>query len=215
MALLVVVLGNSIKVRFEPKMTDAARRAKGCYCHATLDQSKSEKMTEDARREAARQELLRLLKGLKFYRTWQIARIKSAKGEIRQEDLNEIVEPCTAFLEYFDNAGGRYGQILQMVREWYSHSYSDLCIQENTCGETVSAEIRKFLSDFRNEVGFEFQSEASIVAKTVRKVLKNGKITRENDYYLLKELENFEGQTLSTGSELAAVSNLLRQFERL
>lgn len=122
-------------------------------------------MTDNAKRDAARDELLRLLKGLEFYRAWRIAGIKSANGEMRQEDLNEIVEPSTAFLKYFDDAGGRYGQYLQFVREWYSHTYSDLCILANTGGEAVSDQIRKFLSDFRDEVGFEFQSEAGLVAK--------------------------------------------------
>lgn len=170
-------------------------------------------MTDNAKRDAARDELLRLLKGLEFYRAWRIAGIKAANGEIRQEDLNEIVEPSTAFLEYFDNAGGRYGQILQLVREWYSHTYSDFCFLTNTGREPVSSEIRQFLKDFRNEVGWEFQSEARLVATTARKVLKSGKITRENDYYILKELENSVDQALLTGNELDAVSNLLRHFE--
>jgi len=170
-------------------------------------------MTNNAKRDAARDELLRLLKGLEFYRAWRIAGIKSANGEMHQEDLNEIVMPSTAFLKLFDDAGGRYGQILQLVREWYSHTYSDLCSLANTGGEAVSAEIRKFLSDFRDEVGFEFQSEAGLVGKTVRKVLKSGIITRENDYYILKELENSVDRAFLTGNELAAVSDLLRRFE--
>ncbi|MEM1079719.1 MAG: hypothetical protein AAGI09_14470 [Pseudomonadota bacterium] len=170
-------------------------------------------MTDSAKRDAARDELLRLLKGLEFYRAWRLAGIKAANGEIRQEDLNMIVEPSTAFLEYFDNAGGRYSQILQFVREWYSHTYSDFCLLMNTGGEEVSSEIRKFLSDFRNEAGFEFQFEAGLVAKTVRKVLKSGKIARENDYYILKELENSVDQTILTAVELSAVTDLLRHFE--
>ena len=61
-------------------------------------------MTQNAKREATRNELLRLLEGLEFYRAWRISAIKAAKGEVRQEDLNEIVEPSTAFLEYFANS---------------------------------------------------------------------------------------------------------------
>lgn len=170
-------------------------------------------MTHNAKRDAARDELLRLLKGLEFYRAWRISGIKAAKREIRKEDLNEIVEPSTAFLEYFDNAGGRYGQILEFVRAWYSHTYSDLCSLANTGGEPVSTDIRKFLKDFQYEVGFEFQAEAGLVAKTARKVLESGKITRENDYFILKELENSVDQTLLKDSELDTVSNILRHFE--
>lgn len=170
-------------------------------------------MTQNAKRDAARRELLRLLKGLELYRTWTISAIKMAKGEVLQEDLNEIVEPSTAFLEYFDNAGGQYSQILQFVREWYSHTYSDLCSLMNTGNEEVSSEIRQFLMYFRNETGFDFQSEAGLVGKTVRKVLKSGKITKKNDYFILKELENSVDQTLLKGSEVEVVSQMLRHFE--
>lgn len=170
-------------------------------------------MTHDSKRNTARKELLRLLKGLEFYRAWKISGIKATYGEVRQENLNEIVEPSTAFLEYFDTAGGRYDQVLLFVRKWYSHTYSDLCYLANTGGEAASSEIRKFLEDFRNEVKFEFQSEAGLVAKTVKKVLETGKITKENDYFILKELENSVDQTLLKGSEFDAVSNILRHFE--
>ncbi len=170
-------------------------------------------MPQNSSRDTARKELLRLLNGLEFYREWKISGIRSVNGEVRQEDLNEIVEPSTAFLEYFDNAGGQYNQILQSVREWYSHTYSDLCYFANTGGEVAASEIRKFLKDFRNEVDFEFQSEAGLVAKTVRKVLVSGKITKETDYFILKELEDCVDQTLLRGSELDAVSKMLRHFE--
>ena len=170
-------------------------------------------MTQNAKRDAARIELLRLLNGLEFYRAWRTSGIISVKGEVRQEDLNEIVEPSKAFLEYFDSAGGQYSQILQSVREWYSHTYSDLCYLSNTGSAAVSSEIRQFIKDFRSEVGFDFQSEAGLVAKTIRKAIKRGKITTENDYFLLKELEVDVGQTFLKGSDFDAVSDMLRHFE--
>jgi len=169
-------------------------------------------MTRKAKRDAARRELLRLLKGLEFYRAWRISGIKRAKGEVRQKDLNEIVAPSTDFLEYFDNLGGQFSQILQVVREWYSHTYSDLCHLMNTGSEEVSSEIRLFLKDFRNEVGFDFLSEAGLVAKTARKALKSGKITKDEDYFLLKELESIVDQTLLHGLDFDAVSDMLRRF---
>ena len=52
-----------------------------------------------------------------------------------------------------------------------------------------------------------------MVAKTAKKALKSGKITREKDYYILKELEDSIDQTILTDNELDAVSNLLRHFE--
>lgn len=135
------------------------------------------------------------------------------KGEVRQEDLNEIVESGSEFLEDFDNAGGQYSQINQFVREWYSHTYADLCYMINTGNEEVSSEIRQFLEDFRNEVGFDFQSEAGLVAKTIRKALKRGKIIKDDDYYILKELESDLSQALLKGSDFDAVSEMLRHFE--
>lgn len=64
------------------------------------------RMTRNAKRDAARDELIRLLNGLEFYRAWRIAGIKASQGEARQEDLNAIVEPSTAFIKHFDDAGG-------------------------------------------------------------------------------------------------------------
>lgn len=170
-------------------------------------------MTQNAKRDAARIELLRLLKGLEFYRAWRISGIKLAKGEVRQEDLNEIVEPSRAFIEYFDNAGTKYSQILQFVREWYSHTYSELCHLANTGSGAASSDIRQFLKSFRNEIGFDFQSEAELVAKIVRSTIERGKITKENDYFILRELEADVDQTLLKGSDLHTVSDMLRRFE--
>lgn len=170
-------------------------------------------MTQKAKRDAARSDLLRLLKGLEFYRDWRISGIKTMKGEVQQEDLNEIVEPSTALLEYFDNAGGQYGQILQFVREWYSHTYSEICYMINTGGDTVSSNNRQFLKDFREEVGFDFQSEAGLVVKIIRKALESGRVASENDYYILKELEVNVDQTFLKGSDLDAISDMLRHFE--
>ncbi len=170
-------------------------------------------MTRKAKRDAARSELIRLLNGLDFYRAWRISGIKTLKGDVRQEDLNEIVEPGTAFLEYFDNAGGQYNQILQFVRQWYAHAYSDLCYMMNTGSEADSSEIHQFLKEFHNEVGFDFRSEAGLIAKIARMALKRGKITKEEDYYILKEFEDDLDQTILNGDEFDAVSDMLRQFE--
>ncbi len=170
-------------------------------------------MTQKAKRDAARTELLRLLRGLDFYRAWRIAGIKKTKGDVRQEDLDQIVESGAAFLEHFDTAGGQYNQILQSVREWYSHTFSDLCVMMNTGSAADMSEIRQFLTRFRSEVGFDFKSEAGLIAKTIRKALKAGKITKESDYYILKEIENDAYQAFMKGTDFDAVSGMLRHFE--
>lgn len=170
-------------------------------------------MTQTTKRDAARLELLRLLKGLEFYRAWRIAGIQAATGDVRQDDLNAIVEPGTAFLEYFDSAGGQYGQILQTVQDWYSHTFSELCDLMNAGSAPVSSDIRQFLTDFRSEVGFDFQSEAGLVGKTIKRVLENGKITKKSEYFILKELENDVDQSLLKGRDYDAIASILRQFE--
>lgn len=170
-------------------------------------------MTRNAKRDAARIELLRLLKGLEFYRAWRIADIRKNKGKILEEDLNEIVEPSKSFIKHFDSAGGQYNQILQFVRSWYSHTYSELCYLANTGSVAMSSEVRQFLREFRTEVGFDFQSEAGLVAKIARNAITKGDITRESDYFILVELEANVDQTLLEGSELHAISEMLRRFE--
>lgn len=109
--------------------------------------------------------------------------------------------------------GGQYGYILKTVREWYSHTYSDISLLASAGDEAASSEVRRFLTDFRNEVGFEFQSEADLVEQTVRKALKTGRITTARDYYILKELESSVDQVIAQGSDLDAISNMLRHFE--
>ena len=170
-------------------------------------------MPRNSKKDEARHELLQLLKGLEFYRTWMISGIKAARGEVRQEDLDSIVLPSEFWLETFDSAGSHYAEVLQGVLKWYSHTYSDLCYMANVGGEAVSSEIRKFFKDFRSEIGFDFHSKAYFVAKSARKVLKRGKISKERDYYILKELEGSVDQTLLNDIELEAVSNMLRKFE--
>jgi hypothetical protein len=170
-------------------------------------------VTQKEKRDAARSELLRLLKGLDFYRDWRILSIKKLKGNVSQEDLNEIVAPSAALLESFDNAGYQYRQVLKIVREWYSHTFSHLCYLAHSDCEEVASESRQFLKDFRNEMGFEFQSEAELVATILGQALKRGKINKSGEYYILKELENDVGQTLVSDEDFDIVSEMLRRFE--
>jgi len=170
-------------------------------------------VTQKEKRDAARSELLRLLKGLDFYRDWRILSFKKLKGNVSQEDLNEIVAPSTAFLENFDNAGYQYRQVLKIVRESYSHTYSHLCYLAHSDCEEVASESRQFLRDFRKEMGFEFQSEAELVAKILGQALKRGKIFQSSEYYILKELENDVSQTLLSSGDFDIVYEMLRRFE--
>lgn len=109
--------------------------------------------------------------------------------------------------------GGAVWLHSKKVREWYSHTYSDISLLASAGDEAASSEVRRFLTDFRNEVGFEFQSEADLVEQTVRKALKTGRITTARDYYILKELESSVDQPIVQGSDLDAISNMLGHFE--
>ena len=165
-------------------------------------------------RETARNELVRLLKGLDFYRTWQISSIKRSKGTITQEDLNNIVEPGSTFLEAFDAAKGRYYRtVLKEVQSWYSFEAAELSFLANVGNEEWAADIRQFLSDFRREVEFDFYVEAGLLRKTVDKVLKRKRITKDDEYYLLNELVVDVSQVAVSPDELVAISDLLNEFE--
>jgi hypothetical protein len=158
-------------------------------------------------------ELIRLLEGLEFYRAWQISLVKHRKGVVTQEDLNEIVEPASVFLEEFESAkGSQYLYVLRDVQQWYAHTASDLSFlsnQDALCAEAVHA----FLIAFRTEIGFDFFKEADVLRKIATQVLKAGKIKSSGDYYCLVELENDLSQTVLTAEEMTQISRLLRTYE--
>ena len=134
-------------------------------------------------RETNRNELLRLLEGLEFYRTWMIAAITREKGAVTQADLNEIVMPGSFFLDLFDATKGRRSQqVIKEVQLWYSHTASDLAYLAHAGdGGSAAADIRQFLAEFQVQTGFSFYAEAGLLEKTARKTLKRGKIANEND----------------------------------
>lgn len=157
---------------------------------------------------------MRLLKGVEFYRSWIINSIELAKGSITQDELNQIVVPSAVFLQEFDNIkGGRCSCVIKEIQQWYSYTASDLFNMIEFGEEAISAEVSKFLSDFRIEVGFNFFAEAGLLGKTVNRVLEKGEIVAEVDYYSLKELENDQSQSLISATQQAQVSDLLRKFE--
>jgi len=171
-------------------------------------------MAERTNRDAVRGELIRLLEGLEFYRSWAISSLKRDKGTVTKDDLDQIVLPGSFFLQIFDDTkGSRCAEVLKEVRQWYSHAASDLFNMANFGEEALAAEANEFLKDFRKEVGFDFYAEARLLRKTADEALKLRKITNPEDYYSLKELENDLSQSVISSNELARVSDLLRQFE--
>lgn len=172
-------------------------------------------MTKETDTDAARREFVRLLDGLECYRLWRISCIERDKGEVTQDDLNQIVMPSSFFLRAFDQTKGRGGTaVVTEVRRWYSHAASDLMYMMNSNDEAWAADARQFLKNFHAEVGFYFFAEAGLLRKVANKALKSRKISRRGDYYSLIELENDLSQSVVTPEELADISEILRKYEK-
>jgi len=171
-------------------------------------------MAKESNKDAAKRELIRLLEGLECYRAWRISSIKRDKGTVTEDDLNQIVMPSSFFLQIFDKTkGSGSALVIKDVRQWYSHTASELFNMANSGEEAWVADVRKFLKDFQKEVGFDFFAEAGLLRKTANRALKLRKIANQGDYYSLKELENDLSQSVISSEELAKISNLLRDFE--
>ncbi|SMX30923.1 hypothetical protein COL8621_00188 [Actibacterium lipolyticum] len=162
-----------------------------------------------------RDELVRLLKGLDFYRAWRISCIKRDQEAVSEEDINQIVVvPGSFFLQLFDDTkDSQCAQITEEVQRWYSHTWSDLSYMARSAEGGLEADVRQFLTDFRNEVGFDFHTKTGLLKKTANKVLKRREIANELEYYSLKELEHDLTQSVLSAEELTKLADLLRKFE--
>lgn len=171
-------------------------------------------MTKPTNRDALRRELVRLLAGLEFYRTWAIVAIERDKGQVSQSDLNQIVMPAAEFLQIFDDTkGARCAHILRDVQLWYAQTAGDLFHFEKTADPKFAADIRQFFDDFRQHTGFDFYAEAGLLKKIASQTLKTGKIATPQDYDALKELENTVDQPVLEPAEMVQIAALLRKFE--
>ena len=171
-------------------------------------------MTKETNRDSDRGELIQLLKGLECFRSWRIASIERDNGVVTEDDLNQIVMPSSFFLQVFDETKGNGGvAVIKEVRQWYSHTASDLLLMMNSGDEAWTRDAKQFLKNFSKEVGFGFFAKAGFLRKMAEKVLRSRKITNQDDYHSLKELENDLSQSLLNSAELAELSELLRNFE--
>jgi hypothetical protein len=169
---------------------------------------------ENNTRETHRQELIRLLKGLDFYREWRMSSLTKERVGVSQEELAcEVVMPGSVFLQLFDETKGkRCTEVLTDIRAWYSHTASDLNWLARSSDEDRN-DVRQFLENFRKEVGFHFHDEAGALRKLADRALKRGNIANEEEYYLLNELRNDLSQSILKAQELADVSALLNLFD--
>ena len=83
----------------------------------------------------------------------------------------------------------------------------------NTGSEADTTEIRQFLRDFRNEIGFDFKSESGLLPKVIKKVIKRGEITNESEYFLLKEFGVNADHNYLKASDLSSIADMLHDFE--
>lgn len=171
-------------------------------------------MAKRTNRDAQRRELVRLLKGLEYYRSWRISALERDKGVVIEDDLNKIVMPSSFFLKPYDETKGSAGSaVIKEVRQWYSHTASDLFSLIKSGDKARASDAKKFLKDFQSEVGFDFIAEAGFYEEMTFKALKQGRITSPEIYHSLKELENDLSQSNIGSEELIKISELLRDFE--
>lgn len=165
-------------------------------------------------RTALRQKLIRLLKGLDFYRTWRISSLKIQYSDISEQDLvNQVVMSGAIFLKLFDQTkGNRCKEVIKEVSLWYSHASSELNYFASL-SEKDRYEVQKFLDDFKQAVGFSFHAEAGTLRKVANRVLKHGKITNEQEYYMLNEVRIDLSQAILNAEEHAKIDQMLQLFE--
>ena len=171
-------------------------------------------MAKGTNRDAARRELVRLLEGFECYRSWRISCLERDNGVVTEDDLNQIVMPSSVFLQVFEEAKGNgSAAVTKEVRQWYSHTASELFYMINSGDEAWATDAKQFLKNFPKEVGFDFYAEAGFLRKMVDKALRSGKIANQEDYHSLRELENDLSQAVVSSEELDKISEFLRDFE--
>ncbi|MGR3637764.1 MAG: hypothetical protein ACU0BK_17800 [Shimia sp.] len=163
---------------------------------------------------AMRLELLRLLEGLEFYRSWRIDGLLAEKGDVTQDDLNNIVVPSSFFLDLFDQSKGVSGRfVIKEVQSWYSHTAGDLEYWRRAGGLYTSGDVERFLEAFQQTFGFSFWEVSGYLKKVANKVLRRGSVTRDEEFYALRELEADLSSSVITKAELKRLQNLLRDYE--
>ncbi|MBO9478327.1 hypothetical protein J7382_12345 [Shimia sp. R11_0] len=161
-----------------------------------------------------RRELLRLLDGLEFYRNWRLSRLRATKGEVTQEDLNQIVMPASVFMDIFERSKGAARRaVLKEVQKWYAHTASDLQQWRVSGGLYTDGDVEAFLTAFREAQGCSFWEESGYLKKLARKVLRRGCIVREQEFYALRELDMDLSQSVLTEAEMGRLRALLTAYE--
>ncbi len=164
--------------------------------------------------DGMRSELVRLLEGMEIYRRWRIASVQSEKGDVTQEDLDQIVMPSEMFLDMFESAGiHERKQVLDEVRKCLAHIARDLSEASTSDDLLARDNVREFLNSFREETGVDFFVECGFLKTLVGKVVRRGNIASDEEYEDLKELEISLSSAAINEVDNAELSRLLRDYE--
>ena len=166
------------------------------------------------RRTEVRAEIVRLAQGVDVYRAWKIDLFHRIHGPEAHLDLNTIVEAGSTFLANFDaHPGWPLKTVPDDLRAWYAHTAGELRHLLKSGEPATVDEISDFLKSFRTKAGFDFFSEAGMIASLARKVLKRGKLKSDDEWYILREVRDDLDQQVLSPDEAAAVSRLLADYE--
>ncbi|WP_238364074.1 hypothetical protein [Mesobacterium pallidum] len=171
-------------------------------------------MTPKPTRDQTRDALVRLLRGLDFYRDWQLALWRQAHGPEAQPDLDEFVVTGASTLAAFDAyTGPAYRQFLTDVQQWYAVTAAELTHHLRKGTPELRAEVERFLATFERHTGFSFFSESGLLKRAAARVLKRGHVATSDEWYLIKDLLDDTGTTIVTGDHRTTLSRYVSDYE--
>ncbi|UTS79255.1 hypothetical protein [Phaeobacter piscinae] len=162
-----------------------------------------------------RAELVRLIEGLDYFRTWRIAQLEATLPAGETLDLNTVVVPGSFFLDLYDQQSRKSDrkQILKEVQSWYAHTANEFHAFMKSGEQEVVQDINAFLARFHADIGFDFFSESGLIRKTMNKAVKRGKLANDAEWYVLQEI--MVGGTAGdfTSEEIAQIQLLMTVYE--
>lgn len=169
-------------------------------------------MKRQPEKDGMRSELVRLLEGMETYRRWRIASVQREKGDVTQEDLDQIVMPTEMFLDMFESAGTHERkQVLDEVKKCLAYIACDLSEVLTSDDLLARDNAQSFLSSFREETGVDFFVEYGFLQTLIGKVVRRGNIASDEEYEDLKELEISLSSAAINEVDGAELSRLLRE----
>jgi hypothetical protein len=162
-----------------------------------------------------RAELVRLIEGLDYFRTWRIAQLEATLPAGETLDLDTVVVPGSFFLDLYDQQSRKSDrkQILKEVQNWYAHTANEFHAFMKSGEQEVVQDINAFLARFRADIGFDFFSESGLIRKTMNKAVKRGKLVNDAEWYVLQEfvVDGTEGDF--TREETTHIRHLISEYE--